>query len=150
MAKREHTVPVLQGGGALGAYQAGVCKGIAETGFNRFSAVTAVRAFSFRVNRLLPLRLMAPARRLVSTTPRRSKRRCKNVDLDLLNRRACGFLPSRPAMSIEGVGIVPSVFTLSLHQCLNAMHRLYPSLCIVVAIVLMKEQTWTFFIRGGF
>jgi hypothetical protein len=41
MAKREHTVPVLQGGGVLGAYQAGVYKGIAETGFNRFSAATA-------------------------------------------------------------------------------------------------------------
>jgi len=41
MAKREHTVPVLQGGGALGAYQAGVYKGIAETGLNRFSAATA-------------------------------------------------------------------------------------------------------------
>ena len=41
MAKREHTVPVLQGGGALGAYQAGVYKGNAETGFNRFSAATA-------------------------------------------------------------------------------------------------------------
>src|SRR6202795_3948014 len=32
MAKREHTVLVLQGGGALGAYQAGVYEGIAETG----------------------------------------------------------------------------------------------------------------------
>ena len=41
MAKREHTVLVLQGGGALGAYQAGVYKGIAETGLNRFSAATA-------------------------------------------------------------------------------------------------------------
>ena len=32
MAKREHTVRVLHGGGALGAYQAGVYEGIAETG----------------------------------------------------------------------------------------------------------------------
>ena len=32
MAKREHTVLVLQGGGALGAYQADVYEGIAETG----------------------------------------------------------------------------------------------------------------------
>ena len=32
MAKREQTVLVLQGGGALGAYQAGVYEGIAETG----------------------------------------------------------------------------------------------------------------------
>jgi len=32
MAKREHAVLVLQGGGALGAYQAGVYEGIAETG----------------------------------------------------------------------------------------------------------------------
>jgi predicted patatin/cPLA2 family phospholipase len=32
MAKREHTILVLQGGGALGAYQAGVYEGIAETG----------------------------------------------------------------------------------------------------------------------
>jgi len=32
MTKREHTVLVLQGGGALGAYQAGVYEGIAETG----------------------------------------------------------------------------------------------------------------------
>jgi hypothetical protein len=68
MAKREHTVPVLQGGGALGAYQAGVCKGIAETGFNRFSAATAAtlasRASSFRVNRPHPLRPMALQRAL--------------------------------------------------------------------------------------
>jgi len=62
--------------------------------------------------------------------------------------RAAG--PSCPATSIQGMGIVPSVFTLSLHRCLNAMHILYPSLCIVVAIVLMKEQTWTFFIHGRF
>ena len=41
MAKSEHTVPVLQGGGAHGAYQAGVYKGIAETGPNRFSSATA-------------------------------------------------------------------------------------------------------------
>ena len=41
MAKREHTVLVLQGGGALGAYQAGVYKGIGETGFNRFIAPMA-------------------------------------------------------------------------------------------------------------
>ena len=32
MAKHEQTVLVLQGGGALGAYQAGVYEGIAETG----------------------------------------------------------------------------------------------------------------------
>src|ERR1700688_1368048 len=32
MKKHEHTVLVLQGGGALGAYQAGVYEGIAETG----------------------------------------------------------------------------------------------------------------------
>src|SRR3984893_3147721 len=32
MTKHEHTVLVLQGGGALGAYQAGVYEGIAETG----------------------------------------------------------------------------------------------------------------------
>jgi hypothetical protein len=38
------------------------------------------------------------------------------------------------------MGIVPSIFTLSLHRCLNAMHLLYPSLCIVVAIALMKEK----------
>ena len=48
------------------------------------------------------------------------------------------------------MGIVLSVFTLSLQRCLDTMHLFYPSLCIVVAIVLMKEQTWTFFIRGGF
>src|ERR1700687_350946 len=36
--------------------------------------------------------------------------------------------------------IVPSVFTLSLHGCLNTMHLLYPSLSIVVAIALMKER----------
>jgi predicted acylesterase/phospholipase RssA len=29
MTKREHTVLVLQGGGALGAYQAGVYQGLA-------------------------------------------------------------------------------------------------------------------------
>src|ERR1700719_1674657 len=46
--------------------------------------------------------------------------------------------------------MVLSVFTLSLQRGLDTMHLLYPSLCIVVAIVLMKEQTWTFFIRGGF
>src|ERR1700687_2572685 len=40
----------------------------------------------------------------------------------------------------DGVGIVPSVFTPSLHRCLNTMHLLYPSLCIVVAIALMKEK----------
>jgi len=34
MAKREQTVLVLQGGGALGAYQAGVYEGIAETGLD--------------------------------------------------------------------------------------------------------------------
>ena len=33
-----------------------------------------------------------------------------------------------------------SVFTLSLHRCLNTMHLLYPSLCIVVAIALTKEK----------
>jgi hypothetical protein len=55
-----------------------------------------------------------------------------------------------PAMWIEGIAIVPSVFTLSLHRGVNNMHVLYPSLCIVVAIVLMKEQTWTFFIHGRF
>jgi predicted acylesterase/phospholipase RssA len=32
MAKREHTILVLQGGGVLGAYQARVHEGIAETG----------------------------------------------------------------------------------------------------------------------
>jgi predicted acylesterase/phospholipase RssA len=32
MTKREQTVLVLQGGGALGAYQAGVYEGIAESG----------------------------------------------------------------------------------------------------------------------
>jgi hypothetical protein len=61
MAKREHTLLVLQGGGALGAYRAGVYEGIAETGRNRFSAATAATFgvpgfFLFRVNRLLPLR----------------------------------------------------------------------------------------------
>jgi hypothetical protein len=34
MAKREQTVLVLQGGGALGAYQEGVYEGIAETGLD--------------------------------------------------------------------------------------------------------------------
>jgi hypothetical protein len=43
-----------------------------------------------------------------------------------------------------------SVFTLSLRRCLDNMHLLYPSLSIVGAIVLMKEQTWTFFIHGRF
>jgi NTE family protein len=33
MAKHEETVLVLQGGGALGAYQAGVYEGMAEAGF---------------------------------------------------------------------------------------------------------------------
>ena len=32
MTEHEQTVLVLQGGGALGAYQAGVYEGIAETG----------------------------------------------------------------------------------------------------------------------
>ena len=42
MAKREHTLLVLQGGGRLlGAYSAGVYEGIAETGLNRFTAATA-------------------------------------------------------------------------------------------------------------
>jgi hypothetical protein len=45
-----------------------------------------------------------------------------------------------PAMSIEGMAIVRPVFTLSLHRRLNNMQLLYPSLCIVGAIVLMKEQ----------
>src|SRR5207237_3502105 len=35
---------------------------------------------------------------------------------------------------------VPSVFTPSLHRRLNNMRLLYQSVCIVVAIVLMKEQ----------
>jgi hypothetical protein len=43
-------------------------------------------------------------------------------------------------MSIEGVDIVPSVFTLSLHRCLDTMHLFYLSLCIVGAIVLMKDK----------
>jgi hypothetical protein len=55
-----------------------------------------------------------------------------------------------PTMWIEDVGIVPSVFTLSIHRCLNNMHLLNPSLGIVVAIALMKEPTWTFFIHGRF
>src|ERR1700694_2176200 len=46
--------------------------------------------------------------------------------------------------------MVLSVFTLSLRRGLDTMHLFYPSLCIVVAIVLMKEQTWTFFMHGGF
>jgi hypothetical protein len=42
-------------------------------------------------------------------------------------------------MWIEGMAIVPSVFTFSLHRGVNNMHVLYPSLCIVGAIVLMKR-----------
>jgi hypothetical protein len=98
MAKREHTVRVLQGGGALGAYQAGVHKGVAETGFNRFSAATAA---TFGVPGLLrsastariPCARWHSGERLVSTTPRRSRRRCKNVDLDLFNRKGLRLPP---------------------------------------------------------
>jgi hypothetical protein len=43
-------------------------------------------------------------------------------------------------MSIEGTAIVLSVFTLSLHRCLNNMHLLHPSLCIVGAIAI-DERT---------
>jgi hypothetical protein len=43
-------------------------------------------------------------------------------------------------MRIEDVGVVPSVFTLSLQRCLNNMHLLYPPLCNVGAIAF-DERT---------
>ena len=45
-----------------------------------------------------------------------------------------------PTMRIEDVGIVPSVFTLSLQRCLNNMHLLYLPLCNVGAIAF-DERT---------
>jgi hypothetical protein len=56
---------------------------------------------------------------------------------------------SRPSHADRNLRIAPSVFTLSLHRLLENMHLLYESLCIVVAIVLMKEQSWICFIHGG-
>src|ERR1700687_6229914 len=92
MAKREHTVPVLQGGGALGAYQAGVYKGIAETGLNRFSAATAATfgVPGFFVPRQPPA-LLAPdgtpeALSVYDTSPLRETLQ-ELVDFDLLNRK---------------------------------------------------------------
>jgi hypothetical protein len=141
--------------GALGAYQAGVYKGIAETGFNRFSAATAATfgVPGFFVPRQPPASLAPDGTAESAECLRHLAAQgdgARTLTWIFSIERAYGFLPSRPAMSIEGVGIVPSVFTLSLHRCLDTMHLFYPSLCIVVAIVLMKEQTWTFFIHGGF